>query len=81
MSAEQTETAQKIEQPIEMSEVDKETTDAVQNETSQAEQLSDDVPLEQPVEMPQASLSQASKAQEAESLEREAATEADFSKC
>ena len=77
LSAEQTETAQKIEQPIEMSEVAKETTDAVQNETSQAEQLSDDVPLEQPVEMPQASLSQASKAQEAESLEREAATEAD----
>ncbi|MEI3551313.1 MAG: hypothetical protein V8Q17_01605 [Acutalibacteraceae bacterium] len=55
MSEEQTETAQKIEQPIEMSEVAKETTDAVQNETSQAEQLSGDVPLEQPEEMPQAS--------------------------
>ena len=79
LSGEQTETAQEMEQPIEMSKVVEETTDAVQNETSQAKQLSTDVPSERPEEMPQAELSQEPKAeaQDAESLEGDATTEAD----
>ena len=47
-----------MKQPIEMSEVAEEATDTVQNETSQEEQLSGDVPPEQPEETLQTELSQ-----------------------
>lgn len=79
LSEEQTETEQEMKQPIEMSEVAEEATDTVQNETSQEEQLSGDVPPEQPEETLQTELSQEPKAeaQDAESLERSATTEAD----
>lgn len=79
LSEEQTETVQEMKQPIEMSEVAEEATDTVQNETSQEEQLSGDVPPEQPEETLQTELSQEPKAeaQDAESLERSATTEAD----